>query len=192
LEDTYWLGIENICRIRNVSLDTFLADVRNRYPHYALDIAVRLAVATYFYESCKSISTVCPDPVWVLSEGRLRPIGSERAVLDQTAFERTAHLLPPNSINAYVQAIAERAEALLYGLRTTGASEYSDNGLAEAANAIAGSAGLFGFDRLAYLGCSLERAIESESADTPVIADGLRAALQDTLSVIHNHGFGVS
>jgi CheY-like chemotaxis protein/HPt (histidine-containing phosphotransfer) domain-containing protein len=118
-------------------------------------------------------------------------IGWERLVLDRTVFERTAFFLPPETVDTYVQAIAERAEALLHRLRGSYIPLQSDDELAEAAHTIAGSAGMFGFERLTYLGRRFERAIESGATDTPALVDGLRAALQATIEVIQQRSLVV-
>jgi CheY-like chemotaxis protein/HPt (histidine-containing phosphotransfer) domain-containing protein len=126
-------------------------------------------------------SPMAPAP----SRSAFPPIGSERLVLDQTVFERTAFFLQPDTVNSYVRSIAERAEALLRRLRGSAAPLRSDDELAEAAHTIAGSAGMLGFERLTYVGRRFERAIESGAADTAALGDGLCAALEATIDVIN-------
>ena len=58
--------------------------------------------------------------------------------------------------------------------------------LADAAHAIAGSAGMFGFERLTTVGRRFERAVHASAADAPALADGLSAALQATLAALRD------
>jgi CheY-like chemotaxis protein len=111
---------------------------------------------------------------------------ARQRVLDHATFDRTACFLPPESVDTYVRTIAKRAKDLLQELRGPAAPLNGSNELAEAAHTIAGIAGMFGFERLTYLGCRLERAIESRAPEAPALAQSLRAALEDTLNVIHN------
>ena len=113
-------------------------------------------------------------------------IGSELAVFNQTVFELTAFYLTPEAVTSYMDAIAERGEALLRGLRGPDALMQAGDELAEAAHTIAGSAGMFGFERLTSLGRRFERAIQAGAAETPALADGLTAALEVTLAKIHS------
>ena len=183
LEPAYWAALDSICRLCNVPFNVFVAEACQIYPNYAADIAIRIAAATYFAERYVSASTVCSDEI---SAPASSLIGLEKLVLNETAYERAAHLLPSDTIGSYVQTIAKRAEALLEDLSITDACRSSDTALAGEANAIAGIAGLFGFDRLTYVGRHFERGIDARSADSPALAAGLRAALKETLSVIHN------
>ena len=112
-------------------------------------------------------------------------IGSELAVFNLTVFELTAFYLTPEAVAAYLAAIAERGEALLRGLRGPDALMQTGDELAEAAHTIAGSAGMFGFERLTSLGRRFERAIQGGAPEAPALADGLIAALEVTLQTIH-------
>jgi HPt (histidine-containing phosphotransfer) domain-containing protein len=113
-------------------------------------------------------------------------IGSELAVFNPTVFELTAFYLAPEAVASYMEAIAERGEALLRGLRGPDALMQTGDELAEAAHTIAGSAGMFGFERLTSLGRRFERAIQAGAAEAPALAEGLSAALEVTLATIHN------
>ena len=52
--------------------------------------------------------------------------------------------------------------------------------LAAAAHRLAGSAGMFGFQRLATVGRDFERAVQSGAPDAPVLAGALCTAIEDT------------
>jgi signal transduction histidine kinase/DNA-binding NarL/FixJ family response regulator len=112
-------------------------------------------------------------------------IGAELLVLNEDAFERTAFYLPSEAVTSYLEAITERGEALLRGLRAPDALVQSGEELAEAAHTIAGSAGMFGFERLTVLGRRFERAVHAGAAEAPALADGLSAALAATLEALH-------
>ena len=113
-------------------------------------------------------------------------IGEDLLVCNQSAFERTAFYLAPEAVDSYLDAIAERSDALLRGLRGPDALIHAGDQLAEAAHTIAGSAGMFGFERLTTVGRRFERAVQAGAADAPALADGLSAALKVTLQAIHD------
>ncbi len=108
------------------------------------------------------------------------PIDLELPVLDTKAFERTAVHLAPEAVVAYLRTIAALGETLLRGLRAADAPTETGETLAEMAHRLAGSAGMFGFERLAAAGRAFERGIESDAADTPALADRLDAATAAT------------
>jgi HPt (histidine-containing phosphotransfer) domain-containing protein len=113
-------------------------------------------------------------------------IGGDLLVCNQSAFERTAFYLAPEAVDSYLDAIAERGDVLLRGLRGPDALARAGDQLAEAAHTIAGSAGMFGFERLTTVGRRFERAVQAGAADAPSLADGLSAALEVTLQAIHD------
>ena len=59
---------------------------------------------------------------------------------------------------------------------------------AEAAHALAGSAGLFGFARLASVARRFEDTAESLAAEVPTAARDLAAALETALNEMHSRG----
>jgi PAS domain S-box-containing protein len=130
-------------------------------------------------------STRAESPI-ALSTAATAVIGSDLVVFNPTVFELTAFYLAPEAVASYMDAIAERGEALLRGLRGPDALVQTGDELAEAAHTIAGSAGMFGFERLTAVGRRFERAIQAGAAETPALADGLSAALQVTLQAIHD------
>jgi HPt (histidine-containing phosphotransfer) domain-containing protein len=56
--------------------------------------------------------------------------------------------------------------------------------LGEEAHTLAGSAGMFGFERLAGLGRRFARAVQSAPAEVASLAEGLRMSLEITLKAI--------
>jgi HPt (histidine-containing phosphotransfer) domain-containing protein len=113
-------------------------------------------------------------------------VGSDLVIFNPTAFELTAFYLSTEAVSSYLEAIAERGEALLRGLRGPDALAQTGDELAEAAHTIAGSAGMFGFERLTAVGRRFERAVQAGAAEAPALADGLSAALEVTLQAIHD------
>ena len=114
--------------------------------------------------------------------------GPRSPVFDRNGFGRTAALLPPEEVEAYLCTLAGRAEALLRGLREPGASGADATGLAETAHAFAGSAGMFGFRRAADAARRFERACEDASPETPALAEDLAAALEASLGALRQRG----
>ena len=112
--------------------------------------------------------------------------GSEIAVLDLAAFERTAAFLAPEAVASYLRTIAERGEALLRQLRALDALAGAPRDLAEKAHTLAGSAGMFGFERLATVARQFEHAVQSGASEVQVLAYGLAPAIESSLLEIHS------
>jgi HPt (histidine-containing phosphotransfer) domain-containing protein len=66
-------------------------------------------------------------------------------------------------------------------LREDGPHRRTSNALADEAHALAGSAGLFGFERLAAMGRRFECDVQSGTGEAPDVVAGLSAALEVTL-----------
>ena len=114
----------------------------------------------------------------------LAALGSETAVLDVAAFERTATFLAPEEVAAYLRTIAERSEALPHRLHAPNAFAGMPGDLAGAAHTLARSAGMFGFKRITTLARRFELAVEAGAPDTRALADGLAAAIEASLQQI--------
>lgn len=114
--------------------------------------------------------------------------GVEAPVLNTAAFERTASYLAPDAVAKYLRTIAEHSENLLRALAEPDAFRVSVGGLADAAHTLAGSAGLFGFERLVELSRGFERAARHGGSDAPVLAGGLGLALGETIRTIQGMG----
>jgi PAS domain S-box-containing protein len=113
-------------------------------------------------------------------------MGEELPVLDSRAFDRTAAFLAPEAVTSYLRTIASSGEALLSRLREPDALQREGREIGEAAHALAGSAGMLGFERVATVGRRFERAVQTNSADAPGLADGLIAALELTLQAVED------
>ncbi len=107
-------------------------------------------------------------------------------VLNRDNFRQTAAYLTPDVVATYLRTIADRCEALLMGLRETARPGAV---LAEAAHALAGSAGMFGFELVASMGRQFERAVLTDNPDVPNLAGQYAQALDATLRAIGEETF---
>lgn len=105
----------------------------------------------------------------------------EQPVINSALFAATAAVLSPEAVASYLRTLVEQGETLLHALRAPGALVATGQALAEAAHALAGSAGMFGFERLAATGRQFERAVQTSAAEAPVFATSLGGALQTAL-----------
>jgi len=115
---------------------------------------------------------LCAAVAEAVETGHTRVVASEppvteqpdgdRAIVDDATFDLTSSCLPPEEVRAYLQGILERADSLGVRLaRFDPASPGHDSEIASLAHALAGSAGLFGFNRLSDAAQSLEYALTS-------------------------------
>ena len=116
--------------------------------------------------------------------------GSELPVLDPAAFGRIAASLSPQTLVSHLRTIAGRGEALLRALHAPGALAGTGADLAAAAHTLAGSAGMFGFERLADVARRFEHAVEAGAPDAQVLADGLAVAIEASLPEMQARAFG--
>ena len=105
----------------------------------------------------------------------------EGAILDTAVFERTAAFLAPEAVAACLRTIGERCKALLYMLRKPGALAGEGPDLTAAAHTLTGSAGMFGFGRLATTARCFEFAVQSGAPDAQAVASELAAAIEASL-----------
>ncbi len=113
-------------------------------------------------------------------------IDRQLPVLDPLVFERTAGFLTPEMFASSMRTLVDFGETILRGLREPNALARSGDELAEAAHTLAGSAGMFGFKRLAATGRSFEQAVRSGAAGASALADELRAAVEAALREIQD------
>ena len=133
-------------------------------------------------QSAAAASGEPAGPAFSVSTAPMPPMpGSELPALNLAAFERTAAFLPPGSIASYLKTIAERGEVLLRTLCAPGGLASSGTDLAAAAHTLAGSAGMFGFERLATVARRFEHAVQAGASDAPALASGLAAAIEASL-----------
>jgi len=104
--------------------------------------------------------------------------GSDLPVLALATLKRTAAFLKPAVLVSHLKTLTERGETLLRGLRGAEALTGNSGTLASSAHVLAGSAGMFGFERLAFVACRFETAVQSGAIELPDLAKDLSAALE--------------
>jgi signal transduction histidine kinase/CheY-like chemotaxis protein/HPt (histidine-containing phosphotransfer) domain-containing protein len=122
----------------------------------------------------------------VVSAAIILATEAELPICDVKVFEDTVRFLAPKAVASYMQTIVEGGEALLRALREPNALTGSGDELAGAAHSLTGSAGMFGFTRVADLGRRFERAVQSGAAETPALSDDLGAAIEASLKAIRD------
>lgn len=113
-------------------------------------------------------------------------IGSDLPICDAEAFERTAAFLPAGDVAVYLKTLSSRSEALRRCLSGPDFTVGSANALSEAAHTLAGSAGMFGFQRLALLARHFEQAAENACPETVTIAESLVATIEASIREMQN------
>ena len=113
-------------------------------------------------------------------------MGAELPVLDPKVFDRTAAFLTPEIVASYLGTIVTLGEFLLHGLSGLDALTSNDEALVETAHKLAGSAGMFGFERVASLSRRFERAVETGTADLAALTGGLCASIEATCEEAHS------
>jgi HPt (histidine-containing phosphotransfer) domain-containing protein len=111
---------------------------------------------------------------------------SEVPLIDPETFRRTASFLAPKALGSYLRKIAELAKALLIMLDGPQMPDYDRNEFAGAAHIVAGTAGMFGFERLTVTSRQFERATESGVADASSQSEALSNAIKETLPEIRS------
>jgi HPt (histidine-containing phosphotransfer) domain-containing protein len=91
------------------------------------------------------------------------------SIFDLNSFERTAAFLQPEVVAVYMVMLGARSEALLSGLSAPDAFTANAVALGTSAHALAGSAGMFGFARLASEARHFERAIQTSTVQTAAV-----------------------
>jgi PAS domain S-box-containing protein len=127
-----------------------------------------------------------PPPPAARPQAMEAALGADLPILDRAALDRTAAVLKPEAVVSYLHSLAGKAEALQLDLRARGDIPGSAQTLANSAHAIAGSAGMFGFDRLVFVARHFERAAKTDPAQAAALADDLDAALK--LSIVAMRG----
>ena len=113
-------------------------------------------------------------------------LNMEAEILDMAVFERTAAFLAPEAVASCLRTVRERCETLLAILRNPGVLAGERQDLAAAAHTLTGSAGMFGFGRLATNARCFEFAVQSRAPDTKAVADDLAATIEVSLKDISN------
>jgi len=110
-----------------------------------------------------------------------RGVGPELRVIDHETFKRTASFLAPKAVTTYLRKITEFAKTLLVMLDGPEIPEFTDDEFAGAAHIVAGTAGMFGFERITVASRQFERATECGTSEIAPSAEALSAAIKATL-----------
>jgi CheY-like chemotaxis protein/HPt (histidine-containing phosphotransfer) domain-containing protein len=102
-------------------------------------------------------------------------------VLSQAIFRGTCAIISPEAQRTYLESIAGRCEAILLKLQGIDLQLGPNEQLAEVVHTLAGSAGMFGFMRLAATGLNFEQALRSVGEDRDSAARDFEIALALTL-----------
>ncbi len=171
--------LEQVEECRRAGMESHLA---KPFTLETLCAAVRHAAAKASSDKATSGGSSAPAPL--LSTDKVCPgasetgeIGAELPVLDRAAFERTTAYLAPEAVATYLQTLSERCEVLLRKLRAPDALKEGLAGLAPLAHTLAGSAGMFGFQRLAEAARTFEYAVETKSPETLGLIERLAATI---------------
>ena len=106
------------------------------------------------------------------------------SLIDQAAFNRTVAHLRPEVTASYLETLARLGAVLLETLQEADALPRQGNKLAEEAHALAGSAGMFGFQRLAAIARRFERAAQPYPENASELVDGFCGAIKATVQEI--------
>jgi two-component system sensor histidine kinase/response regulator len=134
----------------------------------ALQSAVLQAAADHFVPDEHTMTSVPPL------------FGADLPIVQADAFERTASCLPREALATYLQTLVERSQALLQQLRDPEAAAKPT--VTVAAHALAGSAGMFGFERLSVTARHFEHAAGARLPQTEHLTQSLIATTIDSVS----------
>ena len=112
--------------------------------------------------------------------GNPLPAGPASPVINPQAFAHTVAFLLPETVASYLRTLLELGTTLLRALREPDALRGNTEDLASATHTLAGSAGMFGFQRLASAGQRFERALQTGSPEAAELAKHLDNAIEDT------------
>jgi PAS domain S-box-containing protein len=108
----------------------------------------------------------------------------EPVVLNCVMFKATAAALTQEAVAVYLAELVSQCQALLRGLSALGRST-NKAALGDAAHALAGSAGLFGFEQLAAAGRHFDDAAQKDVEELPALAKSFCAVMETALEEMH-------
>ncbi len=106
---------------------------------------------------------------------------ADTPVCDTEMFDRTASFLSREDVRKHVKTLAARSEEILGQLRGPANSNLGQDDLLAAAHSVAGSAGMFGFQRLSQSARRYELAVVRDLPEREPATQGLVAAIETTL-----------
>jgi PAS domain S-box-containing protein len=110
-------------------------------------------------------------------------------VWDDAAFQRTAAYLEPEALEGHVRTLVARSEDLLGSLTAPPDPHQPPGDLAFAAHVLAGSAGMFGFQRLSLSARQYEHAIENDLPEKSQAIKTLVTAIEISLQDMRRRAF---
>ncbi len=169
---------DQIAECRKAGMDSHLAKPFD--PETLVAVVMRAVSA----KPRQDEASPAPTPTAMPSRLANPVIGLELPVFTEETFERTTAHLAPEAVASYLGTIAALGQVLLRGLRGPDALSSNDDAPAETAHKLAGSAGMFGFDRLASLSRRFEHAVQTGAVETSALAEGLGMAIEATHEVL--------
>jgi CheY-like chemotaxis protein len=109
--------------------------------------------------------------------------GAELPIINRTVYSETSKFLSANNLAASIGALINRTSALVQDL---GATPLDAEQVAVAARSIAGSAAMFGFQRLAAAGQRLDYVIQHQRDQLPLVVESLKIAAAMSLEEMRN------
>jgi CheY-like chemotaxis protein len=158
---------EQLAKCREAGMDSFLA---KPFDSDALYAAVGAACST-------SRRTTSSRRAWRATMPVTPVLGSDLPLLDFTMPERIVAGLEPPAF----QQFEIQCWAVLGDLRELDDAPQPSEALVEAVRGLAGQAGTFGLERLAFVARHFVLAIENAAAETATLAGNLRSAIKATL-----------
>ena len=125
---------------------------------------------------CEPPEAASPDAAETIA-----PPDTEAPVCDTEMFDRTASFLSREDVRKHVKTLAARSEEILGQLRAPANTNNGQTDLLAAAHSVAGSAGMFGFQRLSQSARRYELAVVGGLPEREPAARGLVAAIETTL-----------
>ena len=129
-----------------------------------------------------------PDRIGHPRRSRLSRAGAQAdggpAALNTDTFDGMVAMLAPETVASYLSTIRERGEALLRVLRAPDVLTRADDTLGPAAHVLAGSAGMFGFERLAAAAQLFERSAGTGGGLVHATVEALTADLEFLINEI--------
>ncbi len=108
-------------------------------------------------------------------------VAPDENVLDQCIFRETCTFLAPQDVNRHIATIIDNAERLLASLPGSLATSDGLRQAAADAHKLAGSAGMFGFERICTSALAFEQRAASANADMAPVAGALARDLAKLL-----------
>jgi PAS domain S-box-containing protein len=167
---TAYAFTEQVAQCKAAGMDDHLA--KPFKPEALVEIVSRVAASSRRRLKARNLAQAS---VGDSEQSRLSSARPEKMlpVLDETVFRRTCAALEQGSVLLYLEKISSMGSALIDGLRLPAGEAARGRDLADAAHALAGSAGMFGFVQLASVGCDFEIASGKDAPELPRLAEQL-------------------